>query len=303
MDRLQAMEVFTRVVETSSFSKTADLLQLPRASVSNIIQALELYVGVRLLNRTTRRVSVTEDGALYYDRCVRILDEITDAESTLASKRRDPVGVVRVDTSGSFGKLMLPALPDFYARYPGIELRIGLADRMIDLIQDGVDCVIRLGALEDSSLIVRKIGSARVTTCAAPSYLQQYGVPATLEELRGHRAVNYFSARSGKQLSFTFELEGGETASVPLPGIVAVNDGDAYVNAGVIGLGIIQPPRFMAAPFIDEGALTEILTKERSPPTPLSILYPPTRNIASRVRVFSDWVAELCARNPDLRIP
>jgi LysR family transcriptional regulator for bpeEF and oprC len=174
---------------------------------------------------------------------------------------------------------------------------------MIDLIQDGVDCVIRLGALEDSSLIVRKIGSARVTTCAAPSYLQQYGVPATLEELRGHRAVNYFSARSGKQLSFTFELEGGETASVPLPGIVAVNDGDAYVNAGVIGLGIIQPPRFMAAPFIEEGALTEILTGEHSPPTPLSVLYPPTRNIASRVRVFSDWVAELCARNPDLRIP
>jgi DNA-binding transcriptional LysR family regulator len=141
MDRLQAMEVFTRVVETNSFSKAAELLDLPRGSVSNLIQALEEHVGVRLLNRTTRQVSVTEDGALYYERCVGILSEISDAESSLSNKRQSPAGTIRVDTSGTLAKaLLLPALGDFYRQYPEIDVRLGLADRNIDLIQDGVDC-------------------------------------------------------------------------------------------------------------------------------------------------------------------
>ena len=171
MDRLQAMEVFTRVVETNSFSKAAELLDLPRGSVSNLIQALEEHVGVRLLNRTTRQVSVTEDGALYYERCVGILSEISDAESSLSNKRQSPAGTIRVDTSGTLAKvLLLPALGDFYRQYPEIDVRLGLADRNIDLIQDGVDCVIRMGALEESSLVARRIGNSRITTCASPAY-------------------------------------------------------------------------------------------------------------------------------------
>jgi LysR family transcriptional regulator for bpeEF and oprC len=209
MDRLQAMEVFTRVVETNSFSKAAELLDLPRGSVSNLIQALEQHVGVRLLNRTTRQVSVTEDGALYYERCVGILAEISDAESSLSNKRQSPAGTIRVDTSGTLAKaLLLPALGDFYEHYPEIEVRLGLADRNIDLIQDGVDCVIRMGFLEESSLVARRIGNSRITTCASPAYLAEHGTPTTLKELEGHCAVNYVSARSGKVFPFEYEVNG-----------------------------------------------------------------------------------------------
>jgi LysR family transcriptional regulator for bpeEF and oprC len=297
MDRLQAMEVFTRVVETNSFSKAAELLDLPRGSVSNLIQALEQHVGVRLLNRTTRQVSVTEDGALYYERCVGILSEISDAESSLSNKRQSPAGTIRVDTSGTLAKaLLLPALGDFYQQYPEIEVR--LADRNIDLIQDGVDCVIRMGFLEESSLVARRIGNSRITTCASPAYLAQYGTPTTLEELQGHRAVNYVSARSGKVFPFEYQVN-GEVVKVTLDGALAVNDGTVYITAGVLGYGIIQPSRFMVADMIERGELQEILTEYTIPSTPLSILYP-HRRMSSRVRAFTEWITELANRHPDL---
>jgi LysR family transcriptional regulator for bpeEF and oprC len=299
MDRLQAMEVFTRVVETNSFSKAAELLDLPRGSVSNLIQALEEHVGVRLLNRTTRQVSVTEDGALYYERCVGILSEISDAESSLSNKRQSPAGTIRVDTSGTLAKsLLLPALGDFYRQYPGIDVRLGLADRNIDLIQDGVDCVIRMGALEESSLVARRIGNSRITTCASPAYLAEYGTPTTLEELQGHRAVNYVSARSGKVFPFEYEVN-GEVVKVSLEGGLAVNDGTVYITAGVLGYGIIQPSRFMVADMIERGELEEILTSYRIPSTPLSLVYP-HRRMNSRVRAFTEWLTELTNRHPDL---
>jgi LysR family transcriptional regulator for bpeEF and oprC len=299
MDRLQAMEVFTRVVETNSFSKAAELLDLPRGSVSNLIQALEQHVGVRLLNRTTRQVSVTEDGALYYERCVGILAEISDAESSLSNKRQSPAGTIRVDTSGTIAKaLLLPALGDFYQQYPEIEVRLGLADRNIDLIQDGVDCVIRMGFLEESSLVARRIGQSRITTCASPAYLAEHGTPTTLEELQGHRAVNYVSARSGKIFPFEYEVN-GEVVKVTLDGALAVNDGTVYITAGVLGYGIIQPSRFMAAEMIERGELQEILTSYTIPSTPLSIVYP-HRRMSSRVRAFTEWITQLANQHPDL---
>ncbi|MEW6345461.1 MAG: LysR family transcriptional regulator [Paraburkholderia sp.] len=299
MDRLQAMEVFTRVVETNSFSKAAELLDLPRGSVSNLIQALEEHVGVRLLNRTTRQVSVTEDGALYYERCVGILAEISDAESSLSNKRQTPAGTVRVDTSGTLARaLLLPALGDFYQQYPEIDVRLGLADRNIDLIQDGVDCVIRMGTPEESSLVARRVGNSRITTCASPAYLAAHGTPTTLEELEGHRAVNYVSARSGKTFPFEFEVN-GEVVRVSLEGALAVNDGSVYITAGVLGYGIIQPSRFMVAEMIERGELQEILTAYTIPSTPLSILYP-HRRMSSRVRAFTEWFTELAKRHPDL---
>jgi LysR family transcriptional regulator for bpeEF and oprC len=300
MDRLQAMEVFTRVVETNSFSKAAELLDLPRGSVSNLIQGLEQHVGVRLLNRTTRQVSVTEDGALYYERCVNILSEISDAESSLSNKRQSPAGTIRVDTSGTLAKaLLLPALGDFYRQYPQIEVRLGLADRNIDLIQDGVDCVIRMGALEESSLVARRIGNSRITTCASPAYLETFGEPTTLDELQEHRAVNYVSARSGKTFPFEYEVN-GEIVRVSINGALAVNDGTVYITAGALGYGIIQPSRFMVAEMIERGELCEILTSYSIPSTPLSIVYPSRRNLSSRVRAFTDWVTELAKTHPDL---
>jgi len=301
MDRLQAIEVFTRVVETNSFSKAAELLDLPRGTVSTLIQGLELHVGVRLLNRTTRQVSVTEDGALYYERCLRILAEVADAESSLSNKRQNPVGTVRVDTSGTLARtLLLPALDEFYRTYPHIDLRLGLADRNIDIVQDGVDCVIRMGALEESSLVARRIGNARITTCASPAYLEEHGTPTTLDELIQHRAVNYVSARSGKTFPFEFEVD-GENIKVPLNGALAVNDGTVYITAGVKGYGIIQPSRFMVADLIARGELKEILTTYRCPSTPLSLVYPHRRHLSSRVRAFTDWITEVAERNPDLR--
>jgi LysR family transcriptional regulator, regulator for bpeEF and oprC len=301
MDRLQAMEVFTRVVETHSFSKAAELLDLPRGSVSNLVQALEQHVGVRLLNRTTRQVSVTEDGALYYERCVRILAEIAEADSSLSNKRKNPSGTIRVDTSGTVARsLLLPALDEFYRLYPQIEVRLGLADRNIDLIQDGVDCVIRMGALEESSLIGRQIGCARIVTCASPAYLDAHGTPDTPDALGNHLAVNYVSSRSGKTFPFEFEVN-GEMVKVPMRASLSVNDGSTYITAGVLGYGLIQPSRYMVSELIAQGQLTEILTAYRSPPTPLSLVYPHREHLSSRVRAFTEWVSDLARRNPDLQ--
>ncbi|MBN3803894.1 LysR family transcriptional regulator [Paraburkholderia sp. Ac-20336] len=303
MDRFEAMEIFTRVVEANSFTKVSESLDLPRAKVSRTIQALEEHVGVRLLNRSTRQVSVTEDGAEFYERCVRILADVTDAESSLSNKRENPAGTIRVDTSGTLARsLLLPALDDFYRQYPAIDVRLGLADRNIDLIQDGVDCVIRMGTPEESSLVARRIGLARIVTCASPAYLEKHGTPATLAELDRHRAVNYVSARSGKTFPFEYEVE-GEIERIAMTGTLAVNDGSVYITAGVLGHGIIQPSRFMVAELIEQGALTEILGNYTSPGTPLSILYAHRRNLSSRLRAFIDWVSELARNNPDLRLP
>ncbi|TKC88816.1 LysR family transcriptional regulator [Trinickia terrae] len=301
MDRLQAMEVFTRVVETNSFSKAAEMLELPRGSVSNLVQALEQHVGVRLLNRTTRQVSVTEDGALYYERCVRILAEIADADSSLSNERKNPSGTIRVDTSGTLARsLLLPALEEFYRLYPLIDVRLGLADRNIDLIQDGVDCVIRMGALEESSFVGRRIGSARIVTCASPAYLEAHGEPATPDELATHRAVNYVSQRTGRVFPFEYEI-GGELVKISMEGPLSVNDGSTYITAGVLGYGVIQPSRYMVSDLIAQGQLKEILTSYHCPPTPISIVYPHREHLSSRVRAFTDWVIEMAGRHPDLR--
>ncbi|HEY3599164.1 MAG TPA: LysR family transcriptional regulator [Paraburkholderia sp.] len=300
MDRLEAMEIFTRVVEANSFSKVSESLELPRAKVSRTIQALEEHVGVRLLNRSTRQVSVTEDGALFYERCVRILADVSDAESSLSNKKESPTGTIRVDTSGTLARaLLLPALDDFYQKYPQIDVRLGLADRNIDLIQDGADCVIRMGRLEESSLVARRIGNARIVTCAAPAYLDKYGTPQTLDELSEHRAVNYVSARTGKTFPFEFEVN-NEIVKVQMKGVLAVNDGSVYIGASALGHGIIQPSRFMVAELIAQGALREILTEFNSPSTPLSIVYPHRRNLSSRLRAFTGWVSELAQSHPDL---
>ncbi|GAB2901614.1 putative multidrug efflux transcriptional regulator CeoR [Paraburkholderia jirisanensis] len=300
MDRLEAMEIFTRVVEANSFSKVSESLDLPRAKVSRTIQALEEHVGVRLLNRSTRQVNVTEDGALFYERCVRILADVSDAESSLSSKRETPAGTIRCDTSGTLARaLLLPALDDFYAKFPQIDLRLGLADRNIDLIQDGVDCVIRMGHLEESSLVARRIGNARLVTCAAPAYLAEHGTPKNLEQLAEHRAVNYISARTGKTFPFEY-LVNGETVKVQMKGVLGVNDGSVYIGASVLGHGIIQPSRYMVTDLIEKGVLTEILSDYESPSTPLSIIYPHRRNLSSRLRAFTGWVNELAQGNPDL---
>lgn len=300
MDRFEAMEIFTRVVEANSFSRVSEMLSLSPAKISRTIQTLEERIGVRLLNRSTRHISITEEGALYYERCIQILKEVSETEASLSDMNGRHSGTIRVDTSGTLARaLLLPSLDEFYQRYPEIDVRLGLGDRNVDLFEDGVDCAIRMGALEESSLFARRIGIARIVTCASPLYLRQHGLPTTLDELAKHRAVNYVSARTRRTIPFEFDVD-GEIRKVEMRSALAVNDGSTYVSAGVLGYGIIQPSRFLVADFIAQDALREILTPYEGPCTPLSIVYPHRRNRSSRLRVFVDWVDELARRHPDL---
>ncbi|WP_454055913.1 LysR substrate-binding domain-containing protein [Cupriavidus sp. Marseille-Q8015] len=221
-------------------------------------------------------------------------------EAALTHVRTATSGTVRVDTSGSIARaLVVPALEAFFAEYPDIDVRIGIADRNIDLIQEGVDFVIRAGALEESSLVGRRIGNARVVTCAAPAYLERHGTPGTLADLARHVAVNYASARTGRLLPFEF-VQDGQSHRVAMKGKVAVNDGSAYIDAAVLGLGIIQPSRYYVTDLIRQGKLVEILAHEASTPIPLSIVYPHRNHISSAVRTFMDWMTETSRRHPDL---
>ncbi|BAX60727.1 LysR family transcriptional regulator [Burkholderia cepacia] len=298
MDRLQAMQVFTRVVDTSSFTKAAETLSLPRASVTTIIQNLEAFLGVRLMHRTTRRLSLTPDGAAYYERCVRILADVEETEASFQANNRKPHGKLRIDMPGSIGRLLvIPSLCEFHTRYPDIDLQLGLSDRPVDLLQEGVDCVIRVGALQDSSLVARRVGLFEGVTVAAPSYLEHFGEPKTIEDLSQHKAVNYFSSRTGRTIDWSFLIDGKET-EIKMESIVSVNDADAYVTCGIEGFGLIQPPLFMVLPHLREGRLKEVLPGIKPLPMPISVVYPHSRHLSPKVRVFVDWIAEVFDRCP-----
>ncbi|WP_448205862.1 LysR substrate-binding domain-containing protein [Azospirillum sp. sgz302134] len=301
MDKLHAMRVFVRVVEANSFSKAAETLGLPRASVTTTIQNLEASLGVRLLQRTTRRLNLTLDGAAYLEGATRILSDIDEIESTFTSARKTPRGRLRVDMPGSIGRLVIiPSIHEFHAKYPDIDIMIGLSDRPIDLVQEGVDCVIRVGVLADSSLVARRIGAMQPTTCASPAYLAKHGEPASIEDLDRHVAVNYFGSRSGRSVEMCFQRD-GDVEEVAMKGVISVNDADAYVTCGLEGLGILQPGRFMVLPHLRSGALREILRDWRPPRIPISAVYPHNRHLSPKVRVFVDWVAELFERCPLLQ--
>jgi LysR family transcriptional regulator, regulator for bpeEF and oprC len=302
MGRLEAIRIFIRVAETRNFSKAADDLDMPRGTISRIIQSLEAQVGVRLLSRSTRQVNLTDAGKMYYEHAKKVLDELSEVEAKLANIKSVPTGTVRVDTTGTIAEaLIMPCLDQFLGEFPEVDVRVGLGDRNVDLIQQGVDCVIRAGALEESSLVARRVGNARVVTCASPAYLEKYGIPESLEDLQSHFAVNYVSAKTGKLFPFEFE-EAGEVTKVALKGKVAVNEGVAYVNAAVRGLGIIQPSRYIVANQLENESLQEILTSFQTPTIPLSILYPHRTHISSATRAFTDWITQVCIRNPDLNV-
>lgn len=293
MDRFQAMQVFIRVVDANSFTLAADSLGLPRSTVTTTIQTLERNLKVRLLNRTTRRLSLTPDGAAYYERCRQILADVEDMEASFKDVTRGPSGRLRIDTLPSIGRLILvPALCDFHSRYPDIELAIGMSDRVVDMVRDAVDCTIRVGELEDSSMVARRIGTFESITCAAPSYLERYGEPRSIDELSRHRAVHYFSGRTGRIIDWSFVVD-GKPREVQVQGSISVNDAEAYVQCGVNGFGLIQPPRYMVAPLLASGQLKEILADWTPPPLPISVVYLHNRHLSPKVRVFVDWISEL----------
>ena len=294
MDRFNAMLVFTRIIELGGFAKAADSLQMPRASVTVLIKQLEAHLGVQLLHRTTRQVSPTLDGAAYYQRCVSLLSDLEEAEGLFRGSQ--PKGKLRVDMPAAVGRLVVfPALPEFTRRYPLIELEVGLSDRPVDLIREGVDCVVRGGLTMDDSLVARPLVMMDQVTCASPDYLQAHGVPQSLEDLSGHQVVEYFSSVSGKRYGLEFQA-GDEVRLIDLPKQVSVNSAEGYLAACMAGYGLVQTPHYHVAQLVREGRLQEVLGDCLPPRLALTALYPQHRQLSSRVRVFVDWLVDLCGR-------
>ena len=303
MNKLQAMEVFVNVVDSGGFTRAAEIMQLPKATVSTLIQSLEASLAVKLLHRTTRHVSVTADGAAYYERCLRILSDVRDAEESLSRTRLSPSGRLRVDVpTGLAASVLVPALPDFFTRYPDIQMEMGCSDRAVDLVEEGVDCAVRAGQLVDSSLIARRVGILHFVTCAAPSYLERHGRPSHPDELTRHLCVNYFSSKTGKIVDWDFS-RGAERVQVALPGNIALNDTTAYTAAGLAGLGIVQMPNFLLEPLLADGTFEQVLAEWSSDSIPVHLVYPQNRHLSAKVRVFVEWVAELFSNHPGMRLP
>jgi LysR family transcriptional regulator for bpeEF and oprC len=302
MNKLLAMEVFVQVVDAGGYTRAADHMQLPKATVSTMVQALEKTLAVKLLHRTTRQVSVTSDGAAYYERCLRILSDVREAEESLSRNRASPRGRLRVDVStGIANDIIIPALPDFFARYPDIALELGCGDRPVDLIEEGVDCAIRGGALPDSGLIARRIGVLHFLTCASPAYLALHGRPLHPNDLLQHRCVNYFASKTGKIHDWEF-VRGDEQIEIALPSSLAVNDSTAYISAGLAGLGVMQMASYTIEPHLESGALELLLEDWGSTPLPINVVYPQNRHLSAKVRVFVEWVADLFTSHPGFQI-
>ena len=300
MDRIQAMEVFTRVVDANSFTRAAETLGMPRASVTTIIQNLEAYLGVRLMHRTTRRLSLTPDGAAYYEHCIKIIGEIAEADASFQAGNRKPSGALRVHMPSALGRrIVIPALSTFHQRYPDITLDLGLSDRPVDPIEEGVDCMLRVGPLEDSSMVARRIGMLKRVTCASPGYLAKHGEPKTIEDLASHQAVNFRAAHGGRSVPWVFLID-GKPVEAKMDSLVTVNDSDAYVTCAIEGFGLIQPTLFMVLPHLLDGSLKEVMTGFNPKPKPISIVYPHNRHLSAKVRVFAEWIGELFDSMPAL---
>ena len=302
MDKLQAMEVFVRVVETGGITRAADSLGVPKATATTLIQKLEAVLGVRLLNRTTRSVSVTPDGASYYERCVSILSQVRETEESLARQHATPRGRLRVDVPTLMARsVFVPALPQFFARYPDIELALACREGRADLIEEGVDCAVWSGEIEDSSFVARRVGFLYFATCAAPSYLAAHGKPTHPHELVEHRCINHFSPRSGNVYDWVFS-KGGTRVQTALRGHIALEDENSYVAAAEAGLGIAQIPAFVLKESMERGRLELVLGDWFPEPSPLHVVYPQHRHLSSKVRVFVDWIAGMLAEHDGIQL-
>ncbi|KQT11552.1 LysR family transcriptional regulator [Ramlibacter sp. Leaf400] len=303
MDRIQAMQVFARVVETGSFTRAAESFDLPKGSVTKLVQQLEERLKVRLLNRTTRRVTVTADGAAYYERTSRLLNDLDDIEASMSNAQANPSGRLRVDVGTSVARLIvIPALPGFFQRYPDIQLDLGVSDRPVDLIGDNVDCVIRGGELLEQSLVARRVGNMRLVTVASPEYLRRSGMPATPQDLENgqHTTVNYFSTRTGRPYPHVFERD-GQSMEIWGRYRLSLNEANAHMAAVLAGMGVSQVALFGAASHLERGELVPVLPDWDRPAIPLHVVYPPNRHLSAKVRAFVEWAVELFARSEHVR--
>ncbi|KHK65383.1 MULTISPECIES: LysR family transcriptional regulator [Pseudomonas] len=299
MDRFDAMQAFVRVVEAGSFTKAAETLHMSKTTVTQLVQQLEARLRVKLLNRTTRKVNVTADGAAFYERAIRLLADLDDAETSLSGAQALPRGRLRVDVPSPLAALILiPALPAFYERYPDIQIDMGVSDRIVDMIDENVDCVVRGGELTDQSLIARRVGDLALGVFAAPSYLARLGTPAHPRELEDsqHRVVGFLWARTGKALPYAMHRQ-DEHLHIKGRYALAIDDGNAYLAAGLAGLGVLWLPTYMSRIHQAQGALVPLFEDWRLESMPMYVAYPPNRHISAKLRVFIDWVVELMAQH------
>lgn len=304
MDKIKAMQTFVRIVEANSFSRAAETLGLPRAALTATLQKLEAYLGTQLLQRTTRRLSLTPDGAAYFRDCLAILGAVEASElAFVGPEASKPRGPLRINLPGTVGRqLVLPHIGQFHVQYPDVQLHVGLTDSLVDLTGEGIDCALRVGELQDSAMIGKRIGSMRFVTCAAPAYLARRGTPHTIADLAAHSGIMHFSGRSGRAFDWDF-LHEGEVLRVQMKGPLAVSDADANVTCALQGLGLAQAALYQVRDHLDSGALVAVLADYPPTPMSMSLLTPQGRLAVPKVRAFANWVTELLAQNPDVQLP
>lgn len=301
MDRFQEMQVFVRVADLCSFSQAAKDLLMPRTTVTNLIKRMETRLGARLLERTTRQVRLTHDGQAYLQRCVRLLADLEEAEGAFLNSA--PKGLLRVNAQSTLAKVfVMPALPDFLENYPDIVLHLGEDDRLVDLVREGVDCVLSAGTLRDSSLVGRRIALMPQVTVASPAYLARFGEPGSLDDLAGHRAVDCISRATSRAMALDFMVDGRNVTARP-GAIVSVTGAELSTSAALAGLGLVQVPRYSVEAELMAGHLRVVLPAMPPAPMPVSVLHPQNRQVPVRVRVFTQWLSEVFANAFDQTTP
>lgn len=302
MDKLQAMALFVRIVDTGGIARAAESLGIPRATATTLIQKLESELGVKLLNRTTRRVAVTADGAAYYGRAQSILAEVQDAEEALTQGSSAPRGRVRLDAPTLIARsVIVPALPAFFARYPEIELALACSERHFDLLEAGIDCSLWVGEVEDAGLVARQVGFIYFATCASPAYIAAHGAPGHPHDLAHHHCINHFSPRTGATIQWVFS-KGSERVQAVFPGHLALEDENSYVAAAEAGLGIAQIPAFVVKEAMERGTLDLVLGDWFPEPSPLNVVYPQSRHLSHKVRVLVDWLTAVVADHDGVQL-
>jgi DNA-binding transcriptional LysR family regulator len=298
MNQLDAMQIFARVAELAGFTRAADSLGLPKASVSTAVQQLETLLGTRLLHRTTRRVQLTQDGQMFYERCKDLLADIDELQ-TLFQQESQLRGRLRVDMpSGVARNLVVPQLRQFLQQHPQLELELSSTDRRVDLVREGFDCVLRVGTLTDSSLVARPLGKFRIVNCASPAYLARYGTPKTLADLASHQLIHYVPLLGAKSEGFEY-FDGDGYRNLAMAGAITVNNSEAYQAACLAGLGITQVPLVGVRTLLAQRLLIEVLPQYPAEPMPVSLLYANRRNLPKRVQVFMNWLAQAMAPHVD----
>jgi DNA-binding transcriptional LysR family regulator len=294
LDRLQSMAVFVRVAELGSFSSAALQLGLSKSAVSKHVTALEERLGVRLINRTTRRLALTEAGSVFRDYCARIAQDVEEAELSAMQHGTLPRGRLKLNAPMTFGFLHLgPLLPEFLARHPGIEVELTLNDRFVDLLEEGYDVAVRIGRLADSSLIARRLATTRFVCAASPAYLARAGAPCQPTDLTGHNCLRYSLHRQPDDWAFG---RGAEHVSVRIKGNLKANNGDALRSAALEGLGIVYIPDFIVGDDLERGLLVPLLPDWQTPEIPIHAVFPPQRHASAKLRVFVDYLVEKFGR-------